>query len=236
VSGMSKVSLSRLTVEIPLRGVLHKSGSDPRIIERGRRNVYVRALHDITFEAVSGDRIGIVGSNGAGKSTLLRTIAGLLPPSSGTLTISGSLHGIFSLSDGMRLALTGRENARLQYYLLGEPGGSFEAFISDVESFADLGDFFELPLSTYSPGMMSRLLFAMGTFKHADILLLDEWIGVSDRSFQEKAAQRLHDLVDRYDILFIATHDRNILAQVTEKTIILENGELRDVMASKDIG
>ena len=224
---LSTVSLQSVSVEIPLRGVAHTQGHDARIVQRSS-GLVIRALNNVNLDLQPGVRVGVLGSNGAGMTTLLRAIAGLLPIASGTRLINGSVHGIFTLADGIRPALTGRENSNLRYFLLGEPGGSIEAFVDDVQSFSDLGDFFDLPVSTYSPGMLSRLLFAASTYKHADILLMDEWMGVSDRDFQEKAARRLHSLVDAHDILVIASHDRALLAQVTNQTLFLHNGEIRD--------
>lgn len=223
---MSQVNLDDVSVDIPLRGVAASPRSDPRIQQKPGRGLVVSALRGVTLEARPGDRVGIMGTNGAGKTTLLRVIAGIMPISAGRVTIDGDVHGIFNVSDGMRMALTGRENARLRYFLLGEPGNSVDAFVEDVRAFADLGDFFELPVNAYSPGMMSRLLFAMSTVRHADILLLDEWIGVSDRAFQEKAAERLRGLIDSNDIFFVATHNRSIMREITDRIIVLERGKV----------
>ena len=232
---MRYVKLTDVSVEIPLRGVTNRLGQDARIQERAGRGLVVSALRNITLEAAAGDRIGIVGSNGAGKSTLLRVIAGIIPPTSGIVNVAGNVHGIFNISDGLRMALSGRENARLRYFMLGEPGGSLVNFIASVEDFAELGKFFDLPISTFSPGMLSRLLFAMSTVKQADILLLDDWIGVADHAFQANAAGRLRDLVATNEIVFIASHDYGILRQVTDRSIVLEQGSIKAVVNSKDL-
>ena len=232
---MSHIRLTDMSVEIPLRGLRRRPGVDPRIRQIPGGGLVVTALRNITFEAEPGDRIGIIGGNGAGKTTLLRVIAGIIPPVSGTVEVSGQVHGIFNISDGMRTALSGRENARLRYYLLDEPGGSLDNFIANVQGFADLGEFFDLPMSTYSPGMTSRLLFAMSTVKHANILLLDEWIGVADRAFQDKAASRLRELVAGNEIFFIASHDRTILRQMTDRVIVLRQGLLEKVIDTYEL-
>jgi ABC-type polysaccharide/polyol phosphate transport system ATPase subunit len=231
---MNEIILDHVSVEIPLRGLRTARGEDPRIA-RKRGGLAVRALCDVSFVAKAGDRIGVLGPNGAGKTTLLRVLAGIVPKTSGKLHVVGQVHAIFNLGDGMRFALTGRENARLRYYLLGEPNGSAGAFINNVRAFADLGDFFDLPINTYSPGMLSRLVFAMGTIKHADVLLLDEWIGVADLTFQKKAADRLHDLISRNDIFIIASHNRDILRETTDRVLVMANGIIADVVDSKDI-
>jgi ABC-type polysaccharide/polyol phosphate transport system ATPase subunit len=229
---MSHVTLTDVSVKIPLRGVRQLPNSDARFeLETGRGPV-VRALRGISLHAEAGDRVGIIGANGAGKTTLLRVIAGTVPVSSGRIEVKGEVHGIFNIADGVRTSLSGRENVRLRYYLLGEPGGSLKSFIEDAREFADLGDFFDLPVSTYSPGMLSRLMFAMSTVQHADILLLDEWIGVTDRAFQEKAARRLQQLVNDNDIVFIASHDRAIIREMTGRVFILDQGKLSGCISS----
>jgi ABC-type polysaccharide/polyol phosphate transport system ATPase subunit len=225
---MSRVLLTDISVEIPLRGVSRLSSSDPRLAGNSAYPV-VSALRGLSLEAVAGDRIGVLGSNGSGKTTLLRVIAGIIPVVSGSVQVVGNVYGIFNIAEGFRMALTGRENSRLRYHLLGEPGGSLSAFIEDAREFADLGDFFDLPVSSYSPGMLSRLMFALSTVKPAEILLLDEWIGVADRAFQEKAADRLRQLVNDNDIVFIASHDRAIIGEMTNKVITLDQGKLLSI-------
>jgi lipopolysaccharide transport system ATP-binding protein len=232
---MSHIRLSQVSVDIPLRGIDMLPSADPRIHQLPGKGMFIGALRDISLQADPGDRIGILGSNGAGKSTLLRVIAGIIPISCGSIEVSGSVQAIFNITDGIRMALTGRENAKLRYYLLGRPGGSLEAFIDDVLSFADLGDFFDLPVSVYSPGMLSRLLFAVSTVKHADILLLDEWISIADRAFQEKAAERLQRLVSANDLFVLATHDLNLIRQVTRRVVVLDKGRVCRMAASHEI-
>jgi ABC-type polysaccharide/polyol phosphate transport system ATPase subunit len=226
---MARLELQQVSVEIPLRGLSRGVRKDGRIIENPAGEVVVAALRDVSIDVRAGDRIGIIGSNGAGKTTLLRVMAGIMPISRGSLTVTGEVYGIFNLTDGVRFSLTGRENARLRYYLLGEPGGLVGAFIEDAREFAELGDFFDLPVSTYSPGMLSRLLFAMGTFKRANIVLMDEWIGVGDRAFQKKVTQRINDFINGNDIFIVASHNREIIHQVTDRIVVLENGCVRGI-------
>lgn len=232
---MSRVELMDVTVEIPLRGLTIGTVQDPRIVKKSLGTFAVRALDRVSFAASPGDRIGILGTNGAGKTTLLRVIAGLLPPASGKICMTGSVHSVLDIGDGLRSALTGRENAQLRYYLLGRPGGSEANFIQDVEEFAQIGDFFDLPATTYSPGMLSRLLFAMSTVKHADIFILDEWLGVADFSFQKRAADRLHQLIKRNDIFIIASHNRDILSETTNRIIVMKQGRIVREVAAEEV-
>ena len=195
----------------------------------------VSALSNLSLEITAGERIGVIGRNGAGKSTLLRVIARMIPVTSGSVDVRGEVYGIFNIADGVRMALSGRENAKLRYFLLGAPG-PLDLFIENVRSFADLGDFFELPVSCYSPGMLSRLMFAMSTAVRADILLLDEWIGVADRAFQEKAYDRLRQLMQGNGIVVIASHDVSIIREMTQRVIVLESGRLSAVMNTDEVG
>lgn len=235
VGDVSYIRINSATVEFPLRGLRGGNSDDPRIIRHANGKISIQPLRDLSLEVASGDRIGILGANGAGKTTLLKVVAGILPLSKGSIEISGSLHSVLSIGDGLRSALTGRENTVLRYYFLGEPNGSEIRFVQDVASFAELGDFFDLPISTYSPGMLGRLMFAMSTVVHSDILIMDEWLGVSDADFQSKAAKRLHDLVNANDIFMIASHSRAILKQTTNKIVRLEDGGIKSVIATADL-
>ncbi|MDH3579564.1 MAG: ABC transporter ATP-binding protein [Hyphomicrobiales bacterium] len=232
---MSRIKLENVSVEIPLRGLSHIRHESQRVVRKSNGEIVIHALNDISFEAGPGARVGILGANGSGKTTLLRTLAGVVPATSGHISITGEVHAIFDLSDGMRFALTGRENARLRYYLLGEPGGSEESFVQEVKEFADLGEFFDLPVNIYSPGMLSRLLLAMSTVKHADILLIDEWIGVADQAFQKKVSSRINDLIMSNDVFVLASHSRDIIERTTDHTILLEDGEITRVGKSHEI-
>lgn len=230
---MSSVKLSDVYVEIPLRGVTGFASSDPRFrIVDGRP--IVSALSGVSIEIAAGERIGVMGRNGAGKSTLLRVIAGIIPATAGIVDVKGEVYGIFNIADGVRTALTGRENTRLRHHLLGA-SGDLASFIENVRAFADIGDFFELPVSSYSPGMLSRLMFAMSTATHADVLLLDEWIGVADRAFQEKAQDRLRHLMQGHGIVVIASHDVAIIREMTDRVIVLDSGHIRTIMTSGEV-
>jgi ABC-type polysaccharide/polyol phosphate transport system ATPase subunit len=213
-TAVSHIKVDNITVEIPLRGLTGGDSGDPRIVRGKRGHLSIQPLRNLSLDIRSGDRVGLLGANGTGKTTLLKLIAGVIPLSKGT---------------------TGRENAVLRYYLLGEPNGSETAFIEDVQQFAALGDFFDLPISTYSPGMLGRLMFAMSTVMHSDILIMDEWLGVSDAEFQTKAAMRVYGLVNANDIFVIATHSRAILRQTTNKIVTLEGGGIKSITPTSEL-
>lgn len=187
----------------------------------------VQSLKAISFSAKRGDRIGLVGRNGAGKTTLLRAIAGVYEPRLGRVTVSGRVASVIDLHVGMDLEATGYENIRLRSLLLGIPREESDDYVASVVEFCELGEFLNLPVRTYSSGMVLRLAFAMATMIVPDILLMDEWIGVGDQSFAERAQQRLKTLVGDAGIFFLASHNRNIILETCNRLFWLEDGELR---------
>ncbi|MCL6700184.1 ATP-binding cassette domain-containing protein [Pseudomonas sp. T1.Ur] len=221
------VRICDATVEIPLRGVKQEVvGRDPRIIRRKNGAVVLRALENISLEVRRGERIGIVGGNGNGKTTLLKLIGGMLPVVSGSVEVHGSVRTLLTISAGTVPALTGRQNAKIRYALLGIKSITESEYVSDVEAFSDIGAFFDMPLGTYSPGMYSRIQFAMSTVEPADILLLDEWIGVADQNFQNKANDRLENYIQKNEGFLFASHNEELVKRMTNRTIRLVNGRL----------
>ncbi len=215
------------TVEIPLRGVKASAAmEDSRIVRKPNGSLALRALDKISLEVRRGERVGIVGGNGNGKTTLLKLIGGMLPAVEGSVQVRGSIRSLLTIGAGTVPALTGRQNVVMRYALLGIKSLSKEEYISDVAEFAELGAFFDMPLGTYSPGMQSRLQFAMSTVESADILLLDEWIGVADQSFQEKANNRLEQYIKKNEGFLFASHNAELLEKMTSRTIKLINGKI----------
>lgn len=220
------VKIVGCTVEVPLRGVVVGSAlHDERMIMRGRQ-CYLRALNAVDFEMKRGERVGILGGNGSGKTTLLRLISGMIPPHSGTVEVNGDVRPLITIGAGTLPALTGRQNARIRYDLLELKKVTLADYISSVDTFAELGDFFDLPVGTYSPGMLSRLQFAMSTMEPTDILVLDEWFGVADRAFHDRARERLMALANESECLLLASHDERLLDELTNRKIVLDCGRL----------
>lgn len=220
--------LIEATVEIPLRGFRYsgQTSQDPRIF-RGRDGGWnLRALDKVSLEVRRGDRIGISGSNGSGKTTLLRVLGGLLPLASGTIEHYGTVRPLISIGAGLVPALTGRQNAELQYGLLGISSMPLGAFMENVIEFAEIGNFFDMPVSTYSPGMTTRLQFAVNTVEPSDLLLLDEWIGVADEAFYQKAQDRLQDFISRNEALVCASHNKVLLDMLSNRRVTVNAGIL----------
>ena len=193
--------------------------------DRKRRRV-VQALRDISFSLRSGDRLGLIGSNGSGKTTLLRALSGIYQPTNGLLSMEGRLTSLLDSAQGMNMDLTGRENIRLRGYFHGMPKADIMGLEADVEDFAEIGEFLDLPVRNYSSGMVVRLAFAMATASHPEILLMDEWILAGDAAFMEKAKRRMEEMVRKADILILASHSSSIISEWCNRVIWLEQGKI----------
>jgi lipopolysaccharide transport system ATP-binding protein len=198
-----------------------------RLGEDRRHRLVVEALRNISFSLSTGDRLGLVGSNGAGKTTLLRTMAGIYEPASGHIDITGAVTALLDASQGMNYELTGRENIRLRGLFGGLNESQINALQDDVAAFAELGQFLELPVRTYSAGMVVRLGFALATSIKPQILLMDEWIMAGDASFMEKARRRVETMVRGAEILVISSHSADIILQWCNRVIWMDSGQIK---------
>jgi lipopolysaccharide transport system ATP-binding protein len=192
-----------------------------------KRRPVVQALRNISFTLRSGDRLGLIGSNGSGKTTLLRALSGIYQPANGSLSMEGRLTSLLDPGQGMNMELTGRENIRLRGYFLGMPRADVECLEADVEDFAELDQFMDLPVRNYSSGMVVRLAFAMATALHPEILLMDEWILAGDAAFMEKAKCRVEAMVNKADILILASHSSSVVVEWCNRVIWLEQGKIK---------
>ena len=188
--------------------------------------VQVEALKDVSFSAEPGDRIGLIGRNGSGKSTALRLAAGLAFPQKGSVEVSGRVVSLIELGLGVNPELSGKDNIELPLRLLGATTEEINGVMEDIKEFAGIGDFFHLPVRTYSAGMRARLGFAICTSITADVLVMDEWLGTGDAQFVGRAQDRLMSLVDRAKILLLASHAPDLVASVCNKAVWLESGKI----------
>ncbi len=190
------------------------------------QKINVRALDQITLDIRNGDRIGLIGHNGAGKTTLLRTLSGVYPPSMGTIQIKGKIAPLFDISLGFDMEASGRENILLRGLLLGLSKSEISNSINNIIEFTGLGNYLEMPLRTYSSGMLMRLAFSIATEIQPDIILMDEWIGVGDASFLQQAKKRLETFIDKSSILVLASHSEDLIRSTCNKAILLGQGQV----------
>jgi len=202
-----------------------------RIILKNGTPSSVLAVDNFSVELKPGDRLGIFGHNGAGKSTLLRIFGGIYPPTSGDLKISGRVSAMFSLNLGINKEATGLENIRLKGLMYGLEPDEIEELIPEITEFSELGDFLNLPMKTYSSGMVMRLMFSTASALRPDILLLDEWISAGDTAFRNKVDERLEVVLDQTPIVIIASHNEKRLRKWSNRFMRLSQGvaQIEDV-------
>ena len=209
-----------------MKNVVLRATTGGRIASDALHQSYVRSLDHLTFEIDAGERVALVGHNGSGKTTLLRTLCGVYLPTFGNLSVSGRVVSLLDINLGMDPDGTGYENIMMRGIVMGLSPKQIATRLDDIAEFTDLGQYLTMPIRTYSTGMQMRLSFAISTSVDADILLMDEWLSVGDAEFQEKAATRLAQLVDRTPILVMATHSMDLVKKVCTRTIRLEHGRI----------
>jgi ABC-2 type transport system ATP-binding protein/lipopolysaccharide transport system ATP-binding protein len=230
---VASISLDRVTIEFPIYNARGRSLTGELfrrtvggIIKSDRAHVSIVALREISLELADGDRLGLIGHNGAGKSTLLRVLAGIYEPLSGRAQIQGSVASLTDLTMGMNMEATGYENILLRGVFLGLQVKEIRRMIPEIEEFTELGEFLELPLRTYSSGMLLRLAFAVTTAIVPEILIMDELIGAGDAAFVSKATARLNQMIGNSRILVIASHSTETIRRFCNKAALMETGRI----------
>jgi len=184
------------------------------------------ALHDVSFELPRGRRLGLIGRNGSGKSTLLQILAGTLTATGGDVDVRGRVAALLELGSGFNPEYTGRENIYLNASILGLSREEIDARFDDIAAFADIGEFLDQPVKTYSSGMFMRLGFAVTTSVDADLLLIDEALAVGDVFFTQKCFSHLERLIDRGVSVILVTHDASAINQFCDSVIVLNEGRV----------
>ncbi len=184
------------------------------------------ALRDINLEVRKGETLGIVGRNGSGKSTLLQIIAGTLTPTTGEVKVNGRISALLELGSGFNPEFTGRQNVFFNGKLLGLKQEEIEAKFDDIAAFADIGDFLEQPVKTYSSGMFVRLAFAVAINADPDILIVDEALAVGDEAFQRKCFSRIHAFQEQGKTILFVSHAASSVVELCNWSILIERGEL----------
>jgi lipopolysaccharide transport system ATP-binding protein len=203
----------------------------------GRRRRYYEdfaALRDVSFRVDRGETVGIIGRNGSGKSTLLQIVCGTLAPTHGSVATSGRIAAMLELGAGFDPEFTGRENVYLNGELLGLSRAQVDARYASISEFADIGEFIEHPVKTYSSGMQVRLAFAVMAHVDADILVIDEALAVGDALFTQKCMRFLRAFKSRGTLLFV-THDTTAVMSLCDRAIWLDRGQIREDGAAKPV-
>lgn len=191
--------------------------------------VIVEALRGVSLELRDGDRLGLVGPNGAGKSTLLKVLAGLYEPTEGTIEREGHTTTLFDLSLGMDQDATGYENIRLMLALRQLGRGHCDELVAKIAEFSELQDYLNIPVRTYSSGMIARLGFSIATATDPEVLLIDEVLGAGDQYFVKKAMRRIQDLTQQSRILVLASHSTEMIRAFCNKCALMRRGRILDV-------
>lgn len=239
---MPSIAIDRLQIDFPLYhgqsrslkkhvgntiSSLRPGSPAAHLMQDGRERTVVSVLREVSFVLKSGERLGLIGRNGAGKTTLLRAMAGIYEPVGGRVRLEGSIGTLLDASLGMNMELTGRENIRLYGLHAGLSKTEISQIDQDVQDFADLGSYMDMPVKTYSSGMTVRLAFGLATAVKPQILLMDEWFLAGDGAFMNKAQERLEAMVQHADILVISTHQPDVMRKWCTRVIWLEDGRIR---------
>jgi lipopolysaccharide transport system ATP-binding protein len=209
----------------------HYSAPSQRLIEWASLGVAKRhhvrwALRDVSMEVGAGEAVGIVGANGAGKSTLLKLITGTTQPTTGTISVNGRVAALLELGIGFHPDATGRDNVFMAGQLLGHSAADIAAEMDAIEQFAEIGEYLNLPVRTYSSGMHVRLAFSVATAFRPDILIVDEALAVGDAYFQHKSFARIREFKAAGTTLLFVSHSAPIVKSICDRAILLENGVL----------
>ncbi|MGB2680552.1 MAG: ABC transporter ATP-binding protein, partial [Candidatus Competibacter sp.] len=200
-----------------------------QMLWRGRRRYHREfwALQNVSFAVRRGETLGVIGRNGSGKSTLLKLLCGTLAPTTGALSVKGRVAALLELGTGFNPEFTGRENVYLNAAILGLDDAEIERYLPEILAFADIGEFIDQPVKTYSSGMAVRLAFAVAAHVRADVLIIDEALAVGDVFFVQKCMRFLRKFQEE-GTLFFVSHDTAAVINLCDRVLWLDQGQLRE--------
>ena len=231
---MAFIRLRNVSVEFPiyqggsrsLKKAILAASSQRNIARDAFDRITVQALKGLTLDIEDGSRIALIGGNGAGKSTLLKVLAGIFEPTQGRLFSDGRISALLDANVGLDPYSTGRENIVLRGMYLGIHPRAMREHIDAIADFTELGQYIDMPVRTYSSGMMVRLAFAVSTCVSSEILLMDEWLAAGDGYFLAKAQKRMVEFVRGANIMVLASHSVQLLEEWCTEAILLEQGQI----------
>ena len=230
----ASLRLRDVSVEFPiysggsrsLKKLLFHTTTVGNLARDARDRISVMALSGITLDIAHGDRLAIIGANGAGKSTLLKVLAGIYAPTGGRLHAEGRVSALLTASVGLNPDATGKENIVTRGMYMDVPPRAMRAHVDEIAEFTELGYYIDMPVRTYSAGMMVRLCFAVATSVSPEILLMDEWLAAGDATFLAKARRRMEEFVSATSIMVLASHSMALLREWCNRAILLERGRV----------
>ena len=231
---MAFVRLRDVSVEFPiysggsrsLRKLLLHTTTQGNIGKDARDRISVLALDDVNLDLRHGDRLALVGVNGAGKTTLLKVLAGIYEPTRGAIYASGRVSALLTATVGLDAEATGRENIVMRGMFMDVHPRRMRAHIAEIAEFTELGYYIDMPVRTYSAGMLIRLCFAVATAFPPEILLMDEWLAAGDAGFLAKAHMRIQQFVEGSSILVLASHAMPLLKEWCNRAVLLDQGHI----------
>jgi ABC-2 type transport system ATP-binding protein/lipopolysaccharide transport system ATP-binding protein len=206
-----------------------------RALQRRVRYERFWALREVSLEIRQGETFAVIGRNGAGKSTLLKVISRVMKPTEGRVRVRGQVAPLLELGAGFHAELTGRENVYLNGTLLGLSRATIDRLFEEIVDFAEIGEFIDAPLRTYSTGMVARLGFAVATARQPEILIVDEVLSVGDQQFQDKCAARITAYRQQGTTTLLVSHTASLIRQMCERAIWIDHGVVRAIGPADDV-
>jgi ABC-type polysaccharide/polyol phosphate transport system ATPase subunit len=236
---MARIHLDNVSLTFQVRQltrVTFKEFLVRRLFKESRNPIKeVPALKSLNLDIHEGERVGIIGHNGAGKSTLLKVLAGIYPPTEGNVAVEGNISSLFEISLGFEQEATGWENIYYRGYLQGETPQSIRPKVQPIADFSELGHFLDMPVRYYSSGMKVRLAFSIATAIDPEILLIDEVLSVGDMAFQQKAKERMQDMMAKARLIVVVSHEMESIRQLCHRVVWMDHGHIRLVGAPDEV-